>query len=86
MIVTPTVERTELARAAQERLETASYPSIRRLDCDCDDRGVLYLRGRLFSFYQKQLAQEAVSDLPGIVEVVNQTEVVGRTVAIPAPA
>ena len=38
---------------------------------------MLYLRGCLSSYYQKQLAQEAVAGLPGIVAIVNQTEVVG---------
>ena len=79
MITTPTMERTpshELARAATKRLRSACYPSIQGLSCECDDRGVLYLRGRLSSYYQKQLAQEAVAHLPGVVEIVNQAEVV----------
>jgi hypothetical protein len=86
MIATPTMERTELAEAASKRLKSVCYASIRGLTCHCDDRGVLYLRGRLFSYYQKQLAQEAVSDLPGVVEVVNQAEVVGGAFAIPSRA
>ena len=81
MIAAPTTERTsphhDLARAARRRLESTAYPSIRRLDCDCDEQGVLYLRGRLSSYYQKQLAQEAVFDLPGAAEIVNEVEVVG---------
>jgi len=44
------------------------------------------LRGRLCRYYQKQLAREAVSDLPGVVEIVNQTEVVGGAFSIPALA
>jgi hypothetical protein len=82
MIATPTMERTssshELAKAARKRLKSTSYPSIRGLSCECDDRGVLYLRGRLSSYYHKQLAQEAVADLPGVVQIVNQAEVVYR--------
>ena len=76
----PTMERTsshELARAASKRLKSTRYPGIRGLTCECDDHGRLYLRGCLSSYYQKQLAQEAVADLPGIVAIVNQTEVVG---------
>jgi hypothetical protein len=79
MITTPPTERPssyELARAARKRLKSTSYASIRGLTCECDDRGVLYLRGRLSSYYHKQLAQEAVADLPGVVEIVNQAEVV----------
>ncbi len=66
----------ELTRAARKRLKSTSYPSIRRLSCECDDQGVLYLRGRLSSYYQKQLAQEAVADLPGVVQIENQAEVI----------
>jgi osmotically-inducible protein OsmY len=89
MITSRTMERTsshELARAAQKRLRHTSYPRIRELTCECDDRGVLYLRGCLPSYYQKQLAQEAVSDLPGIRKIVNQAEVVDTAFTIPALA
>jgi len=89
MITTPTMERTsshELARAARKRLKNTCYRSIRGLTCECDDRGVLYLRGYLSSYYQKQLAQEALSDLPGVVEIVNQAEVVAKVLATPVPA
>jgi hypothetical protein len=39
------------------------------------------LRGRLSSYYQKQLAQEAVAGLPGVVGVVNQAEVTDGSTA-----
>lgn len=86
MIFTPTTGPTspdELTRAAQRRLNNVYHANIRELTCECDERGVLYLRGRLRSYYQKQLAQEAVSDLPGIVEIENQAEVVCGVVASP---
>ena len=89
MIATPTTERTsshDLTQAAEKRLKNAYHANIRALTCECDDLGVLYLRGRLSSYYQKQLAQEAVSDLPGVAEIVNQAEVIGRAVATPALA
>jgi osmotically-inducible protein OsmY len=38
--------------------------------------GLLFLRGRLASFYQKQLAQEAVSRLEEVDQVINHIEVV----------
>ena len=89
MTTTPTMERTssshELARAARKRLKSTSYLGIRGLSCECDDRGVLYLRGRLSSYYQKQLAQEAAADLPGIAEIVNQAEVGGVVFTTVAP-
>lgn len=85
MITTPTTKRTtsrDLADAAKRRLDGSIYASIRRLTCECDDQGVLYLRGRLSSYYQKQLAQETVANLPGIVKVVNQAEVIGGVVTL----
>ena len=79
MIATATSSSSqELTKAASKRLKGNCYPGIRRLSCECDDQGVLHLQGRLPSFYQKQLAQEAVASFPGVVEVVNQVEVVSR--------
>ena len=79
MTTTPTMERTssshELARAARKRLKSTSYLGIRGLSCECDDRGVLYLRGRLSSYYQKQLAQETVLAVCGVAQVVNEVVV-----------
>ena len=75
----------ELADAARKRLGKTPYSRIRGLTCECDERGVLYLRGRLSSYYQKQLAQEAVAGLPGVVGIVNQAEVVdGYTATVRA--
>jgi len=65
----------EIAREAQQRLEIAQYASIRRLSCECDDAGVLFLRGSLPTFYHKQLAQQAVAGLEGVTQVVNETVV-----------
>ena len=62
---------TERARA---RLRESPYLSIRQVSCEFD-RGALMLRGRLPTFYYKQLAQEAVADLDGIRQVVNEIEV-----------
>jgi len=48
---------------------------VRRVSCEYDG-GMLRLHGCLPTFYHKQLAQEAVADLDGVLQVVNQTEVV----------
>jgi osmotically-inducible protein OsmY len=61
--------------AAKDRLSRTAYPAVRRVSCEYD-HGVLFLRGRLPSFYHKQLAQEAVVGLDGVSQVVNETEVV----------
>jgi hypothetical protein len=66
----------KIVQAARDRLGTNPYFTIQELSCECDDNGVLFLRGRLASFYQKQLAQEAVARVPGVTRVVNQAEVV----------
>lgn len=65
-----------VAQAARARLRNHPYPVIQRLSCECNDRGVLVLRGRLPSYYLKQLAQTAVARVPGVKEVDNQAEVV----------
>ena len=58
----------------QEGLDSASDP----ITCEyCN--GVLFLRGRLPSFYEKQVAQEAVRTLEGVAQIVNQIEVVPTT-------
>ena len=38
--------------------------------------GILILRGQVTSYHQKQLAQEAVAKIDGVVQVVNEVEVV----------
>ena len=73
----------EIVQAARKRLRTSSYLPLQRLSCECDDLGVLVLRGRLPSFYLKQLAQETVADVEGVVQVVNEAEVIADTVLAP---
>jgi len=64
----------EVTQAAKTRLQNSAYWAIRTLSCDCR-RGILFLRGHLPTFYQKQLAQEAVAKLQGVLQVVNETVV-----------
>lgn len=58
----------------QSRLRGSPYPSIQRLNCDFAN-GRLFLRGRVPSFFEKQVAQEALADLEGIDQIVNGVEV-----------
>lgn len=44
-----------VTRQIRDRFQNSSYPEIRRLDCAFAD-GVLLVRGRLASFYLKQVA------------------------------
>jgi osmotically-inducible protein OsmY len=65
----------QIARAAEARLRSSPYRPVRSVSCT-NEHGVVTLRGRLPSFYQKQLAQETVSHVAGVRQVVNSIEVV----------
>ncbi|MCY2987318.1 MAG: BON domain-containing protein [Planctomycetota bacterium] len=64
-----------VAEDAQRHLHNQLHASGRQISCDFRD-GVLYLRGRSRSFYQKQVAQEAVRRVEGVIQVVNEIQVV----------
>jgi osmotically-inducible protein OsmY len=64
----------DVTERAQERLRQSPHHGVRSVSCEFD-RGVLRLRGRLSSFYHKQLAQEAVAHMSGVREVVNEVVV-----------
>lgn len=64
----------EVTEAAKSRLQESPYWGVKGLSCDCR-RGTLFLRGRLPTFYQKQLAQEAVAKLEGVLQVINEAVV-----------
>ena len=59
---------------AKQRIVHQPHLSVQRIWCDFDG-GRLILRGQVPSFYCKQLAQEAVADLEGVEQVVNEIEV-----------
>jgi len=63
-----------IEEAATECLCKSPYHDVTRVTCEYD-RGTLFLRGRLPSFHQKQVAQEAVARVKGVTQVVNQIEV-----------
>jgi hypothetical protein len=67
-------ERCEVANAVRVCLRKSPYSEIRNLSYDFD-HGVLVLRGRLSSYYEKQLAQVVIARLPGISQLVNEIEV-----------
>ena len=60
--------------AATECLLKSPYYAVRSVLCEYD-HGILFLRGRLPSFHQKQVAQEAVARVKGVTQVVNEIEV-----------
>ncbi len=59
---------------ARSRLQGSLYPAIRRVGCTYE-HGTLRLHGRLHSYFHKQLAQEAVAHLAGVIHLVNDIEV-----------
>ena len=74
MQVLTVVDDPTIAEIAMERLRDSPYNAIRQVSCECK-HGVLFLRGRLFSFHEKQMAQEAVARIHGVTQVVNEVEV-----------
>ena len=68
------INASTIAEVATERLRDSPYKVMRRISCECK-HSVLFLRGRLFSFYEKQVAQETVARIDGVTQVVNEVEV-----------
>jgi osmotically-inducible protein OsmY len=64
-----------VAQAAKDRLRANPHWPVRRVSCECD-QGRLFLRGHLSCFFHKQLAQEAVADVDGVTQVINEIEVI----------
>lgn len=64
----------EIEEAAMACLYKSPYRAMRRISCMCED-GVLFLRGHLLSFYEAQVAQEAVAKVTGVVQVVNEVKI-----------
>ena len=60
---------------AQERLRAVPHISFRDLRCEYW-HGLLILQGQVASYYEKQLAQEAVARLEGVTQVVNEIDVI----------
>ena len=63
-----------IVEAAMECLQNSPYYAVRGVLCECDD-GILFLRGHLSSFHQKQVAQETVAWVKGVTQVINEIEV-----------
>ena len=58
------IDFSTIVEVAMERLQDSPYKVLRRISCECK-HGVLFLRGRLFSFHEKQIAQELWPGLMG---------------------
>jgi osmotically-inducible protein OsmY len=64
----------DVAKSVQRSLEKSGYHVLRTISFSCE-RGVLFLRGQLPTYFHKQLAQEAVRRIDGVRRIVNQIEV-----------
>lgn len=74
--VTPTASRGDLAAEVEMRLQASPHLCLRSVTCDQRER-ILVLRGRVPSYYHKQLAQELVRQIAGTFAIVNVVEVAG---------
>ena len=59
-----------VVQTAQKILQASPYFGIRTLLCEYHE-GVLVLRGRVPSYYHKQMAQEAVRKVSGVELILN---------------
>jgi len=72
--VTGVDSRLQVAELAERRLHGLSYLALKNIRCGYHD-GVLTLRGWLPTYYLKQRAQAAVTDLDGVTQIENRIEV-----------
>ena len=63
-----------IAAIAEAHFRTNSRTALRGISCKAEG-GVIVLEGQLSTFFQKQLAQEIVGHIEGVVQVVNHIEV-----------
>ncbi|HEV3339332.1 MAG TPA: BON domain-containing protein [Pirellulales bacterium] len=63
-----------IAHRARQTLRSSSFVSLRRLTCDVHE-GMLTLRGRLPSFYARQIALSLMADIEGVEEITDRVEV-----------
>ncbi len=59
---------------AEGLLRGNSYLALKNVSCDYQD-GVLTLRGRVPTYYLKQVATAVVAGVPGIERIINQIDV-----------
>jgi osmotically-inducible protein OsmY len=68
-------EKDIMEQRAASRLRKSPYPEVRRVACEFHE-GLLFLRGRVPSYYLKQIAQTVVLGMDGVDEIHNQLEVI----------
>ena len=68
------VEMQHLVELACGQLRRSPYHNVRAVTC-VTQAGTLVLRGCVSSYFEKQQAQEAVKQVDGVTELINQVEV-----------
>lgn len=76
--------RRDIAEIVSERLAESSYFVLRNVWCDFHE-GVLCLRGKVPSYFLKQMAQTIACQVDGVEECMNRIEVTSP-VGLPSPA
>jgi osmotically-inducible protein OsmY len=74
MVVAQEVPFEIIGELAESRLRGNSYLALKNITCQYQD-GTLVMRGRVPSYYLKQVACAAVAGLPGVRRIVNQIDV-----------
>jgi hypothetical protein len=73
----PTTVAVALVESAHRRLHNHAYPALKNIHCVFQE-GTLILRGSLPTYYLKQLAQTAVTQIDGVNCIRNEICVVGE--------
>lgn len=68
---------------AQSRLRTSWYHELHVIACEVHE-GVLTLRGRVSTYYMKQIAQTLIRGLDCVGEINNRLEVVASGISRPS--
>lgn len=73
-----TLDVCKVLQNAMDGLRSRLAPGVNVVSCDYRD-SVLYLRGWCHSFYEKQMTQEAVRPVDGVLRIVNRIQVVAKS-------
>ena len=65
----------DVGESAGRRLKESGCHELRTITCHYHE-GMVFLRGRVNSYYLKQLAQETIRNVAGVEQIVNEIEVV----------
>ena len=80
--VTPVVTQAQssaqtIESEANEVLQNSQYPELKHITCEFAG-GVLILRGRVRSYFMKQMAQESLRNFDGVDHISNAIRVADR--------